>query len=349
MAMTDDLPKAVVDLMAAGIVAEFATISQAGVPIDTVCLYFPSEGLKSVDLATGLSYPAKAERARRNPKVGLLIEGGKTEPVISIGGMAAIRDADPQANALRYIAETAWSVPGDPPWEVAHKAVYYWTRIIIEVTPARVLWWDSRDAMDGKPHVWEAPADMVYPSSDPLPPGALSAPAQWAPRPWRETAGRALARGAAGHLTLIDDHGFPLPIRARELRLTDAGFDLVVPHGAPWSGNGKASLSFEGLETFIGECRADGETIRMTVERALPFHPLMNDSREMWAPSEETYAGLMRRLKHECDRRGVPIPTIPQVKPEPTAGARRRMARRETSSFARDERRRTQARDVAAS
>lgn len=327
MTMTDDLPKPVVDLMAAGVVSEFATISQAGVPIDTACYYFPSEGLKTFDLATGLSYPTKAERARRNPKVGLLIEGRADEPVISIAGMAAVRDADPQANALRYLAETSYSLPLDPPWELARKAVYYFVRIIMEVTPARVLWWDNPAAMDGAPHVWEAPADTVYPQSDPAAPGAHSAPAKWPPRPWRETAEHAVKRGAAGHLTLIDERGFPLPIRAREARLTDDGFDIVVPGGAPWSGNGKATLSFEGLETFIGDCRAGSGGIHMTVERAMPFHPFMNDQREMWHPTEETYNGFMNRLKYECDRRGVPVPTLPEEKPEPTAGARLRMAR----------------------
>jgi hypothetical protein len=336
MAMTDELPKDVVDLMASGIVAEFATISQAGVPIDTVCLYFPSDGLKTIDLATGLSYPAKAERARKNPKVGLLIEGRRDEPVISIAGMAAVRDADPQANALRYIAETGYSIPGDAPWEIAHKAVYYWTRIIIEVTPARVLWWDNRDAMDRAPHRWEAPAGTVYSTSDPLPPGALSATPKWPPRVWQEAADHALTRKAAGHLTLIDPQGFPLPIRARKITLTDEGFDLDMPGGVPWSGEGKATLSFEGLETFLGEVRLEHGVSRMKVERALPFHPLMNDNREMWNPTPETYNGLMGRLKHETERRGVPIPTIPTIKPEPTAGARLRMARRAVAPPPRD-------------
>jgi hypothetical protein len=73
----------------------------------------------------------------------------------------------------------------------------------------------------------------------------------------------------------------------------------------------------------------------MTVERAMPFHPFMNDQREMWHPSEETYNGFMSRLKHECDRRGVPVPTLPEDKPEPTAGARLRMARGRNQTRAR--------------
>ena len=194
MARLDDLPRRVIDLMAAGIVAEYATITRDGVPLDTPCYYFPSKGLETFDLATGLSYPAKAERARRNPKVGLLIEGGAEEPVISIAGVAAVRDADPQANALRYLSEVGYFIPGNPTWEVARKAVYYWTRIIIEVTPARILWWDSRAAMDGRPNVWTAPAETAFPASDPAAPGSVSAPANRQPRSWKEAAAGALSR-----------------------------------------------------------------------------------------------------------------------------------------------------------
>ena len=324
----NDLPEHIFRFIESGVVSEFATVSAAGVPIDTPTYYFPDEGMTALGCATGLSYPAKAERARRNPKIGLLIEGTADEPVISVRGHGAVRDADLQSNAVRYISETGFSgIAFGLEWSQARKAVWYWTRIIVEVAPVRIMWWDSARAMDDAPHVWNAPAGTLFPPSDPTPPGKTSPAASWKQRSWQEIARSALARGAGAHLTLCDDDGYPLPIRTRSFELVGDRFRLVVPKGAPWDGNGVASLSFEGVENFVGEAERDGDVIWLQVERALPEHPLMKNPIEVLQPSDEVRGKLMARLEEETRRRGQPIPVIPEELPEATRMAKLRQAR----------------------
>jgi hypothetical protein len=328
MSIYEELPGHVVDLMSSSSVAQYSTVTAAGAPVDTPVLFFPSDRLRSFDLATGLSYPAKAERARRNPRVGLLLEGGPDEPVISIAGMAAVRDADLQANVLRYLSEAAHTLPHDPDWSLARQAVWYWTRILVEITPARVLWWDRPAAMDRPPQRWEAPAGAVFPRSDPAPPGKTSQAAKWAERPWQELAEQALLRRAPGHLSVLDSEGFPLPMGVRAMAMTESGFALDLPAGVPWAMAGPACLTFGGLETFIGEVTQQHGTVAMRVDRTLPVFPMTEDQRQLWRPTDDTREQLMRRLHEETERRGQRIPTIPLERPEPTNGYKRRLKRR---------------------
>ena len=64
-------------------------------------------------LSTGPdSIVAPAERARRNPKVGLFFDGTEPgSPVVSVSALAAVRDADIQANAERYVRASKSMVP----------------------------------------------------------------------------------------------------------------------------------------------------------------------------------------------------------------------------------------------
>ena len=212
------LPPDIAQMIASAMFCEFGTISAQGVPIDTPLFCFADPSSRTIDVGTGLAYPAKAERARRNSKVGLLLEGGPSLPVISIGALATVKDADIQANAERYIAEViayfeAFSAGN--PWSVAREAVWYWARILMLATPKKILWWRSPAHMDVPPERWDAPADFAYPPSDPAPKAAPSAAAQWPKREWRERAQELLAQNMTGHLTLIDDEGYPLPLRTR--------------------------------------------------------------------------------------------------------------------------------------
>jgi hypothetical protein len=323
MSFLHAVPDEVARLIRGQTVAEYATVSAAGAPIDTPTFVFISPDQASLDLATGLAYPAKAERARRNPKVGLLIEGRADDPVVSIAGMAAVRDADLQGNLERYLAETLLTPqlnPAQIDYGLTQKAVWYLTRIIVSVTPAHIRWWPNRAAMGEPPQEWRAPAQTRYPASDPAPPGQTSAAPAWSQPPWRELAERALARKAVGHLTLLDDEGYPLPLRAHDITLDAGGLRMSAPASAPWV-DGKASLSFAGLEMFVGEAVRDGEAVALRVERALPLHPMMADPSEILQPRPETREALMGRLRHEAGRRGQAIPTVPAQPPKPTPGA----------------------------
>ncbi|TAK35087.1 MAG: hemerythrin HHE cation-binding protein [Chloroflexota bacterium] len=332
MTVLKGLPGSVIDLLQSTSTSEFATVSSAGVPIDTPMFFFPSEGMRSLDVGTGLAYPAKAERVRGNPKTGILVAAAADKPVIAVAGLAAVHDSDLQSNAERYIAETGFARVGNAPWPLAKKAVWYWTRIIVSITPVRIFWWDSPAATNDAPHRWDAPADTVYPKSDPAPAGSLSAAPRWSERSWQELARQALGRNAPGHLTLCDEQGFPIPFRVREIELLEDGFRVDVPRGAPWQRAGKATLTFEGRETFVGDVTADGDMTFLRVERPLPVHPIMDDPDSLWNPAPEVYEAFMGRLRHETARRGQPIPTIPEVEPEPSAGAKVRIARVSRSS-----------------
>jgi len=318
-ALIAQLPAHVRSVIERGTFCDFATVSAAGVPIDTPTYYFPSDDLASVDIATGLAYPAKAERARRNPKVGVLIEGGPGQPVVSIRGRAAVRDSDFSANATRYLSETGYDrISYGVPWDVARQAVWYWTRLIVEITPERIQWWDSPEACDSPPNVLQAPADFIFPASDPGPQGAPTKPSAWPDRSWIEKAEGALARGAPAHLTLCDEDGYPLPIRVREMELADGGFRLKMPKGVPFALAGKATLTFQGIETFVGDVSGDADSLWLAVERALPELPMMKDPKEVFQPSEKVRTSLLTRMEAELARRGSPKVEIPVELPAPT-------------------------------
>lgn len=327
MSHLKDLPPHVFAMIESGVVAEFATVSAAGIPIDTPTYYFPADDMATIDLATGVPNPAKAARARRNPKVGLLIEGRLEEPVVLIRARAAVRDSDIQANAIRYLAETGWQgVSHGITWEQARLAITYWSRIIIENMPERIYWWDNHAALDSAPGVWNAPADTVWPESDPAPAGKMTRSA-WPARDWRIVAEDAVKSGNAGHISVVDADGYPVPMRVRDFTVTDEGFELSVPRGLPWSLEGPASLTFAGFQTFVGTVTRKGDSTMFLVERSLPQHPSTYDTSQVLQPSEDTRAKARARLEHEMERRGQSLPVIPEEAPERTRIARIRMAR----------------------
>lgn len=323
------LPPEVLKVIDNAIFTEFATMTNQGVPLDTPLFCFRSADGRSIDVTTGLAYPVKAERARRNPKVGLLIEGGPGQPVVSIAALAAVRDADLQANVDRYLSEVIAYLDtfacGNP-WSVARQSIWYWTRILIFNTPRRILWWPDASATDQTPQRWDAPAYFNYPPSDPAPAGPAKNKASWPVKEWSARAKEVLDQGMSGHITLVDDEGFPLPFRTRGATLDAEGFILDVPAGAPWKIQGKASLCFDGRATFIGDVEPTASGVHFKVERMMPDLPLVQDSNEIWNPRPETREQLMARLEEGVARRGQAMPSVPLDPPQSTEGGKVRAA-----------------------
>jgi hypothetical protein len=136
-----------------------------------------------------------------------------------------------------------------------------------------------------------------------------------------------VAKGAAAHLTVLDDEGYPMPMRARSFELVTEGFRLVLPRGVPWRVAGKASLTFAGFQTFVGEVVPTSGANLFKAERSLPEHPSTRDTKQVLQPSEDTRRKAWARLEYEAQRRGQPIPTPPVELPAPTRLAKLRQAR----------------------
>jgi hypothetical protein len=122
---------------------DFATLTRQGTPITFPLTPYIGENERTLDVSTGLTYPAKAERARRNPKVSMLyadaVGSGLTNPpIVLVSGLATVRDADLQASTDRYIRLSFAKMPdafkGMPKFILQHMQ-WYFTRIWIQVTP----------------------------------------------------------------------------------------------------------------------------------------------------------------------------------------------------------------------
>ena len=101
---------------AAYVTTEYASLDRGGAPITwPVTPYAGSTG-ETIDVSTGLTYPLKAERARRNPKVALAFthptgSGLNAPATFVVQGLATVRDADLRDNAARYLVASSNRFP----------------------------------------------------------------------------------------------------------------------------------------------------------------------------------------------------------------------------------------------
>lgn len=305
------------------ITCECATLTQRGTPITQPLNPYWGEDRRTIDVTTGLTYPAKAERARRNPKVSMLFSnpagsGLHSPPVVLVQGMAAVRDSDLQGNTDRYVRLALKKLPASYkglPRFVLKRMDWYFTRIWIQVMPVRILWWANGDT-DTPPQRWSAPPDLVYPVSDPMPEGKQ--PASWkeAPTEWRDSAAFAVQRLGLPVLTVVDADGFPVLYRARQVALNDDGFNLEMPAGMPSAVSGAACLTFhthpdvfnrQQNMLFVGHMQENGA---FTVERRVGDWSLVGSSLQALWTFMSNGRRLAPRLKAEAARRGQPVPEI---------------------------------------
>lgn len=313
------------------ITCEYASITKMETPITMpVTPYVGANG--TLDVSTGLVYPAKAERARRNPKVAQLFSdprgsGVKAAHTVLVMGDACVRDRDLQANTDRYIRESMRKIPdmmhGFPHFLVKMQA-WYWVRIWIEVTPRKIMWWRDGN-LDSAPEVWINP-NAGAPASDPSPAGMPPKPWKESPQEWRTGASRAVRTMGKPVLTVIGADGYPLLLRATQVGLTPEGFALDMPAGTPpeMLRETPACLTFHqhpdrftGQENmlFIGRItRTDGTHVQFQVERRAVDWSGGGAGRfaKVFGTLSFLNAGfrLTSRLRREAERRGQSVPKI---------------------------------------
>lgn len=305
------------------VTSEYATLNPAGVPLTYPVIPFLGEDGSTLDVSTGLTYPGKAERARSNPKVALLFSdpvgtGLQDPPVVLVQGLAAVRDADLQANTDRYMRESFRKLPeayAGMPAFLLQRMPWYYARIWVLVTPLRMLIWPEGD-LSRQPERWEAPTDTPIPTSDPAPPGQT--PGAWTqgPADWRPGAVYALRHLGDPVLTVVGEDGFPLPVRVRCITMVKDGFQFIPPEGFPGVPSGKACLTFHTHPerftaqhnlVFSGHIDPQGN---FTTHRQLGDWSLNGTRLQALATFLRNGRILTPRLQAEARRRGQKVPVV---------------------------------------
>lgn len=317
-----DLPADVRGVLTESLACEYASLTRDGRPVTWPVT--PYRGAGTVDVSTGLTYPDKAERARRTPSVALSFSdpAGTTvdaPPVVLVEGTATVRDADLQANTDRYVRESLAKTAGFDglPWFVVRRMGWYFARIWVEVTPDRVTWWPAGD-LATPPQTWTSSGGRMAPPSDPAPAGRRLPSRAAAPVDWRPFADRAARLGRP--VLTVNSGGRPVPLRTREVQRTASGYELLLPAGVETPAAGPVCLTFHevgsGLRTqenvvLVGHLvSSDRDVVRVEVERALNDWSLAGTRRQ----SNRAFMGAGKQLKGraraEAERRGQAVPMV---------------------------------------
>jgi hypothetical protein len=319
-------PSELDDVFAHSLTCEFSSLTRAGTPVTWPVTPYVTDERKTIDISTGITYPLKAERARRDPRVALLFadpEGSGLEkpPVVYVRGHAAVRDANLQAGADRYVSDTLAKLGlayKGTPWFLLKRHRWYWVRIWVEITPLHIAWWPKGN-LDAPPETWDAPAADL-PASDPGPTGSPPGAYQEAPDDWKFRAARAIGRLKMVDVSVTGRDGWPFVFPAARVKAHPRGFSFRVAPGCPEPIAGPGCITFHTHpERFTGQENAvftgsvspleRGKAV-FEVERALGDFSLPVGRVRSAAAFSEKARKLRPRFESEVARRGQPIPEI---------------------------------------
>ncbi len=305
------------------ITVEYASLTRAGEPITVPLTPYLGDDGATLDVSTGLTYPTKAERARRNPRVALLYadrvgSGLPDPPVVAVQGIARLSD-DLQAATDRYVRLASAKNPNafrGMPAFLVRRLDWYFARIWMHVTPTRMLWWPHGD-LDAAPEEWvnsavDAPATRAV--AGPGDPRSGADPAGW-----RAVAERALDRLRHRDLTTVDATGHPLTVPVAGATLTPDGVRLALPAGvAPLVSAGPASLTLHDHDdaftwqhnaSLVGTLRLEPEPL-LVVHRALDTIELPRGRLRQTLAMATLRRRYASRLAAAAQRHGQPVPVV---------------------------------------
>jgi hypothetical protein len=155
-----NLPSEILETFREFRTAEMTTISRRGEPITWPVATSFDESTQRFIVTTSIGLPAKASNLRRNPRVGLLFSdatasGLRSPATVMAQGLAEVADDVIAVEGLEEYWKTLWvrqpvsklySLP-----VVRRFADYYYMRIVMTITPTRIVWCPGGD-LGGKPN-----------------------------------------------------------------------------------------------------------------------------------------------------------------------------------------------------
>jgi hypothetical protein len=159
-----ELPPEVEDVFEEFRTCEMSTLAKDGTPITWPTLPFWYSDERRFTITTSIGLAQKALNVRRNPRVSLLFSnptasGLENPPAVLVQGAAEAPDEIETSvvgfeSELRkvYLRQPASRMYGNDPL-TGYLMDWYFMRLMIYVTPHRILWWPGAD-------FWRPPSEL---------------------------------------------------------------------------------------------------------------------------------------------------------------------------------------------